>query len=122
MQCPKKAAQQQSASNTQARQGAPHKALGGRGQAYNHGKVTHLEADAIQDAPDMAVGMFLVESHPAKVLFDTGDTHCFVTTSCVEAHNIPVEPMISPLRVNSVGGEVQSDKMCSNLRIEIGGG
>jgi hypothetical protein len=33
--------------------------------------------------------------------------------------NIPVEPMIPPLRVNLVGGKVQSDKMCPNLRIEI---
>jgi hypothetical protein len=76
---------------------------GGRGQAYNRGKVNHLEAEAIQDAPDVVVGMFLFESHLAKVLFDTGDTHSFVSTSWVEAHNIPVEPMIPPLRVNLVG-------------------
>jgi hypothetical protein len=65
-----------------------------------------LEAEAIQDALDVAVGMFPVESHPAKVIFDTGATHFFASTSCVEAHNIPVEPMIPPLRVNSVGGKV----------------
>jgi hypothetical protein len=63
--------------------------------------------------------MFLVESHLAKVLFDTGATHSFVSTSWVEAHNIPIEPMIPPLRVNSVGGKVQSDRICPNLRIEI---
>jgi hypothetical protein len=67
------------------------------------------------------VGTFPVESHPAKVLFDTGATYSFVSTSWVEAHNIPIEPMIPPLRVNSVGGKVQSDKMCSSLRIEIRG-
>jgi hypothetical protein len=83
--------------------------------------VNHLEAEAIQDAADVAVGMFLVESHLAKVLFDTGAMHSFVSTSWVEAHNIPVELMIPPLRVNSIGGKVQSDKMCSNLRIEIRG-
>jgi hypothetical protein len=65
--------------------------------------------------------MFPVESHPVKVLFDTGAMHFFVATSWVEAHNIPIEPMIPPLRFNSVGGKVQSDKMCSNLRIEIRG-
>jgi hypothetical protein len=79
---------------------------GGRGQAYNRRKVNHLEAEAIQDALDVVVGMFPVESHLAKVLFDTGATHSFVSTSWVEAHNIPVEPMIPPLRVNSVGGKV----------------
>jgi hypothetical protein len=69
----------------------------------------------------VAVGTFSVESYPAKVLFDTGATHSFVTTSWVEAYNIPVEPIIPPLRVNSVGDKVRSDKMCSNLRIEIRG-
>jgi hypothetical protein len=43
--------------------------------------VNHLEAEAIQDAQDMAVGMFPVKSYPAKVLFDTGATHSFVSAS-----------------------------------------
>jgi hypothetical protein len=95
--------------------------IGGHGQAYNCGKVNHLEPEAIQDAPDVVVGMIPVDSHPAKVLFHTSATHSFVTTSWVEAHNIPIELMIPPLRINSVGGKVQSDNMCSNLRIEIRG-
>jgi hypothetical protein len=81
--------------------------------------VNHLEAEAIQDTQDMAVGMFPVESYPTKVLFDTGATHSFVSASWVESHNIPIEPMIPPLRVNSVGGKVQSNRICPNLRIEI---
>jgi hypothetical protein len=91
------------------------------GQAYNRGKVNHMEAEAIQDTQDVAVGMFLVESYPAKVLFDTSATHSFVSASWVESHNIPIEPMIPPLRVNSVGGKVQSERICPNLRIEIRG-
>jgi hypothetical protein len=86
-----------------ARQGGPQQAPGGRGQAYNRGKVNHLEAEAIQDAQNMVVGMFPVESYPATLLFDTGATHSFVSTSWVQSHNIPIEPMIPPLRVNSVG-------------------
>jgi hypothetical protein len=119
--CPKKAAQQPPAVNVPTRQGAPQQAPGVRGQAYNHGKVNHLEAEAIQDAQDLAVGMFPVESYPAKVLFDTGAKHSFVSTSWVESHNIPIEPMIPPLRVNSVAGKVQSDRICLNLRIKIRG-
>jgi hypothetical protein len=83
--------------------------------------VNHLEAEAIQDAQDVAVGMFPVKSYPAKVLFDTGAMHSFVSTSWVESHNIPIEQMIPPLRVNSVGGKVQSDRISLNLRIEIRG-
>jgi hypothetical protein len=78
MHCPKKMEQQQTNPNAPARQGVPQQAIGNRGHAYNRGKVNHLEAEAIQDAPDVAVGMFSVESHPTKVLFDTGATHSFV--------------------------------------------
>jgi hypothetical protein len=75
--CPKKAAQQPPAVNALARQGAPQQAPGVRGQAYNCGKVNHLEAEAIQDAQDVVLGMCPVESYPAKVLFDTSATHSF---------------------------------------------
>jgi hypothetical protein len=40
--------------------------------------------------------MFPVESHPAKVLFDTSDTHSFVSTCWVETHNNPIESMFPP--------------------------
>jgi hypothetical protein len=97
--CPKKAAQQPPAVNALARQGAPQQAPGVHGQTYNRGKVNHLESKAIQDAQDVEVGMFPVESYLAKVLFDTGATHSFVSASWVESHNIL-------LRVNSIGGKV----------------
>jgi hypothetical protein len=64
--CPKKSAQQSPAINAPTRQGAPQQAPGARGQAYNRGKVNHLEAEAIQDAQDVAVGMFPFESYPSK--------------------------------------------------------
>jgi hypothetical protein len=41
------AAQQSPAVSTPVRQGAPQQALGGHGQAYNRGKVNHLDAEAI---------------------------------------------------------------------------
>jgi hypothetical protein len=62
--CPKKAAQQPPAVNAPARQRAPQQAPGVRGEAYNRGKVNHLEAEAIQDAQDVAVGMFEREMCP----------------------------------------------------------
>jgi hypothetical protein len=42
-----KAAQQSLAVNAPVRQGVSHQAPGGRGQAYNRGKVNHLETEAI---------------------------------------------------------------------------
>jgi hypothetical protein len=71
--CPKKAAQQQSAPNAPARQNAPQQGANNRGQSHaQYGKLNHLEADTVQETTEVALGMFLVESDSANVLFDTG--------------------------------------------------
>jgi hypothetical protein len=69
----------------------------------------------------VALCTFSVKSHSANVLFDTGVTHYFVTTSWVETHNIPVAPMYPPMRVSSIGGRTQTDKFCPNARVQIRG-
>jgi hypothetical protein len=69
----------------------------------------------------VALGTFLVESHSANVLFDTGAMHSFVIASWVETHNIAVAPMYPPMRVSSVGGRTQTDKFCPSARVQIRG-
>jgi hypothetical protein len=50
MQCPKKAAQQQSGPNAPAKQNVPQPVAGNRSQPrYNHGRLNHLEAEAVQE-------------------------------------------------------------------------
>jgi hypothetical protein len=83
--------------------------------------VHHLEADTVQETPGVALGTFSVESHPANVLFDTEATHFFVIASWIETHNTLVAPMFPPMRVSSVGGRTQTDKLCPNTRVEIRG-
>jgi hypothetical protein len=52
MQCPKKAAQQQSGPNAPAKQNVSQPGAGNRSQPrYNHGRLNHLEAEAVQETP-----------------------------------------------------------------------
>jgi hypothetical protein len=88
---------------------------------YNYGRLNHLEAEAVQETPDMTIGMFLVESHLAEVLFDTGATHSFITASWVEAHNLPITTMSTPIQIDSAGGRVQADSVCLKVSVEIKG-
>jgi hypothetical protein len=69
----------------------------------------------------MIVGMFLVESHLAEVLFDTRATHSFITASWVEAHNLPITTMSTPIQIDSAGGKVRADSVCLNVSVEIRG-
>jgi hypothetical protein len=122
MQCPKKAAQQQSGPNAPAKQNVPQPGAGNRSQPrYNHGRLNHLEAEAVQETPDMIVGMFPVDSHIAEVLFDTGATHSFITASWVEAHNLPITTMSTPIQIDSTGGRIRANSICLNVCVEIRG-
>jgi hypothetical protein len=122
MQCPKKAAQQQSGPSAPAKQNVSQPGAGNRSQPrYNHGRLNHLEAEAVQDTPGMIVGMFPVDSHIAEVLFDTGATHSFITASWVEAHNLPITTMSTPIQIDSAGGRIRTDSICLNVSVEIRG-
>jgi hypothetical protein len=80
-----------------------------------------LEAEAVQETPGMTVGMFPVDSRIAEVLFDTGATHSFITASWVEAHNLPITTMSTPIQIDSAGGRIRADSICLNVSVEIRG-
>jgi hypothetical protein len=80
-----------------------------------------LEAEAVQETPDMIVGMFPVNSHIAEVLFDTGATHSFIIASWVNAHSLPITTMSTAIQIDSAGGRIQADRICLNVSVEIRG-
>jgi hypothetical protein len=122
MHCPKKAAQQQSGPSALAKQNVSQPGAGNRVQThYYHGRLNHLEAEAVQETLGMIVGMFPDDSHIAEVLFDTGATHSFITASWVEAHNLPITTMSTPIQIDSAGGKVRADSVCLNVSVEIRG-
>jgi hypothetical protein len=43
------------------------------------GHLNHLSTEEAEQDPDIVLGMFLVNSVPARVLFDSGASHSFVT-------------------------------------------
>jgi hypothetical protein len=70
---------------------------------------------------DVVYGMFLINSIPASVLFDSGSSHSFVINSFVEKHNIPNYPLKKKLLIRSPGGELRATHSCPKTKIEIRG-
>jgi hypothetical protein len=73
-------------------------------QSYSLGKVNHVNAEAAQENPKVVLGMFLVNSIPTSVLYDSGVSHSFITSQFVAQHNIPISPMPFHMLVSSLGG------------------
>jgi hypothetical protein len=55
------------------------------------------------------------------VLFNTGATHSFITASWVEAHNLLITTMSTPIQIDSAGGKVRADSVCLDVSVEIRG-
>ena len=81
--CPKKAAQnnsgqfnnngqRQNQQQQQPRNGNQNQQANRGQQNYARGRVNHVTAESAQEAQDVVIGMNLVNSAPASVLFDSG--------------------------------------------------
>jgi hypothetical protein len=67
-----------------------------------------VTAKSVPKDADIVYGMFLINSIPASVLFDSGASHSFVTKSFVEKHNIPNYPLKKKLLIRSTRGEFRA--------------
>jgi hypothetical protein len=54
---------------------------------YVLGKVNHV---AVEEAPDVVIGMFFVNDTFAVVLVNFGGSHSFKSAAYVEKHNLPI--------------------------------
>jgi hypothetical protein len=78
-------------------------------------------SDEAQQVQDVVLGMFLASSHPATVLFDSGASHSFITSSFVAKHNLPIPNMKHTMLVSSPGGKMRTKLMCLAVSLIIRG-
>jgi hypothetical protein len=90
-------------------------------QNYTYGKVNHVTTKEAQQAQNVVLGMFLASSHPATVLFDSGASHSFISSSFVVRHQLPITIMKETMLVSSPGGEMRTKHICHAISITIRG-
>jgi hypothetical protein len=80
-----------------------------------------VTAEEAQQSQDVALGMFLANSHPTIVLFDSRASHSFVSSKFVAKHNLPITIMKYTMNVSSRGGEMKTKHICLAIIIAIRG-
>jgi hypothetical protein len=63
-----------------------------------------MSLETAQENPQEVLGMFLVNSIPASVLFDFRASHSFIYAQFVAKHSAPMCPMKQTMLVKSLGG------------------
>ena len=65
-----------------------------------------MTTEEAQEATDVVYGMFLANSHPAIILFDSGASHSFISASFVAKYSLPIATMDCTMLVSSPGDEM----------------
>jgi hypothetical protein len=74
-----------------------------------------------QEAPDVVIGMFLINNTSAIVLFDSGASHSFISDTYVGKHNLPLSLLKCQMIVSSPGGDMPTRKLCPKVNLKIRG-
>jgi predicted aspartyl protease len=80
-----------------------------------------VTAESATEASNVVIGTFMVNTHPAIVLLDTGATHSFITQSFVEHHGIRTSTLKRCMLVSSPGGQLRSYIFCPRVSVAIRG-
>ena len=87
-----------------------------------HGRVYTVTPQTEPTYPSVIQGMFLLSRLWVRVLFDSSESHSFISTSCVNVLGLKVESLEKPLHVSSpLGVRVRIDQICRNCVLEISG-
>jgi hypothetical protein len=88
---------------------------------FTYGKINHVTAEEAQQSQDVVLGMFLANSHPARILFDFGASYSFTSSKFVAKHNLPITIMKYTMIVSSPGGEMKTKHIFLTISIAIRG-
>jgi hypothetical protein len=77
-----------------------------------------VSVETAQENPQVVLGMFLVNSIFALVLFDSRASHSFTSAQFVAKHSVPMQHMKQTMLVNSPGG-MKAIYICPNVNLRI---
>jgi hypothetical protein len=90
-------------------------------QNYALGRVNHVAVEQAQEAPDVVIGMFLINDTSAVVLFNSRASHSFIFAAYVGKHNLPLTLLRCQMIVSSPGGDMPARQLCPKVNLKIRG-
>jgi hypothetical protein len=83
--------------------------------------VNHVAMEEAQEAPDVVIGMFLVNNTSAVVLFNSGASHSFIYAMYVGKHILPLALLRCEMIASSPGGDMPARQLCLKVNLKIRG-
>jgi hypothetical protein len=83
--------------------------------------VNHVAVVEAQEALDVVIGMFFINNTSVVVLFDSGASHSFISTTYVKKHNLPIALLKCQMIVSSPKRDMPTRQLCLKVNLQIRG-
>jgi len=83
--------------------------------------LNHVTKEEAQNAPDIVLGTFPVNTIPATVFFDSGASHAFISKKFSLQHDFSILPLEKSMLIKSPGNKQTTQSYCQGLNIEFEG-
>ena len=90
-------------------------------QSFGWSQINLIDAQKAQEAPEVVIGEFPVNSALATVMFDSGASHSFIASKFVAKHKIPTVLLKTPLLTRSPGASIKCFLGCPQVRVMVKG-
>jgi hypothetical protein len=74
----------------------------------------------ILEGEQVLVGTFSLNRHPTIILFDSGDSHDFISKACTQKYQLAIEYMHTPYMISTLGGKIFTRQVVVNPSLNLG--
>jgi hypothetical protein len=82
-----------------------------KGPAPRTGHANYTTVDEIPMGEEVLAGTFFLNEHPIIILFDSGASHDFMSSTCAKKPKLSLVALGVPYVISTLGGRVDADQI-----------
>jgi hypothetical protein len=83
------------------------------------GRIYYTQVATTPEGEPVMMGTFLVDNHPAVILFDSGASHTFISKKFVEKYCIPYNESREGFIIHSPGGQIFTKEVAFHVPVTL---
>jgi hypothetical protein len=85
------------------------------------GRAIYTTVEQIPTGEEVLVGMFFLNEHPVIILFDSGASHDFISSTYAKKTKLSLVALGAPYDITTLGGRVDADRIVQKVPLELSG-
>jgi hypothetical protein len=92
-----------------------------RGPVPKTSRANYTTVEEIPTGEEVLAGTFLLNEHPVIILFDSGASHNFMSSTCAKKAKLSLVASGAPYVISTPGGQVDANRIVQKAPLELSG-